>query len=203
MAKADETKARILQQAAALFNQQGYAGSSMSDVMQVTGLQKGGIYNHFVSKQALALAAFDFAFQQCQERFRMALAPRQGAVERLQAILAVFQSFIADPPIAGGCPILNTAIESDDANPALRDRAQGAMNSLRHMIRRTVERGIAKGEIRSTVEADTVATVMISTLEGALMMSKLYDDPIHLQRAIAHLHEYIGDRLQSLSNLPQ
>ncbi|MBD1861626.1 MULTISPECIES: TetR/AcrR family transcriptional regulator [Trichocoleus] len=195
MAKADETRAKILQEAATLFNQQGYAGSSMSDIMQATGLQKGGIYNHFTSKQALALEAFDFAFQRCQERLRIALATKQHAIERLQAILGVFYSFIEDPPIAGGCPILNTAIESDDANPALRDRAQAAMNTLRNSIRRTVERGIARGEIRPTVEADTVATVMISTLEGALMMSKLYDDPVHLERAIAHLNDYLCDRL--------
>jgi len=195
MAKADETRAKILQQAAVLFNQQGYAGSSMSDIMQATGLQKGGIYNHFTSKQALALEAFDFAFQRCQERFRIALAAKQHAIERLQAILAVFRTFIEDPPIAGGCPILNTAIESDDANPALRDRAQAAMNILRNSIRRTVERGIARGEIQATVEADTVTTVIISTLEGALMMSKLYDDPVHLERAIAHLNDYLCDRL--------
>ncbi|MHC5720487.1 MAG: TetR family transcriptional regulator, partial [Nostoc sp.] len=55
MSKGEETKSRILYQAAELFNQQGYAGSSMSDIMRVTGLQKGGIYNHFQSKDDLAL----------------------------------------------------------------------------------------------------------------------------------------------------
>ena len=50
MSKGEETKTRILQQAAELFNQQGYAGSSIADIMRVTGLQKGGIYNHFKNK---------------------------------------------------------------------------------------------------------------------------------------------------------
>jgi len=63
---------RIIEQAAALFNQQGYAGSSMSDLMRVTGLQKGGIYNHFRSKDELALA-FDFAVNRVQEEFMGAL----------------------------------------------------------------------------------------------------------------------------------
>lgn len=61
MSKAEETKEKIIKQAAQLFNQYGYAGSSMSDIMRATRLQKGGIYNHFQSKQELALAAFDFA----------------------------------------------------------------------------------------------------------------------------------------------
>ena len=61
MSKAQQTKARIVRQAAELFNQKGYAGSSIADVMQATGLKKGGIYNHFKSKDELALAAFDYA----------------------------------------------------------------------------------------------------------------------------------------------
>ena len=57
MSKAQETKTRIIEQAATLFNQQGYSGTSVSDLMRATGLQKGGIYNHFVSKDELALEA--------------------------------------------------------------------------------------------------------------------------------------------------
>ena len=57
MSKAEKTKENIVKQAAALFNQKGYSGSSISDIMQATGLQKGGIYNHFNSKEELALEA--------------------------------------------------------------------------------------------------------------------------------------------------
>ena len=191
MSKAKETKEKILQQAAQLFNQQGYAGSSISDIMQATGLQKGGIYNHFHSKQELALEAFDFAFRQVSKHYLIAMKGKLNAVERLQAILFAFNSYINEPILAGGCPILNAAIESDDANPDLRNRVQKAMNAWRSTICRIINKGIANGEIHSTVEADNVATIMISTLEGAVMMSKLYGDRIHLERAIGHLIDYI------------
>ncbi len=196
MSKAKETKEKIIKQAAELFNQQGYAGSSISDIMRATRLQKGGIYNHFQSKQELALAAFDFASQGVSKRFLIALKGKHNAIERLQAILSVFHSYIDNPPLAGGCPILNTAVESDDANPALRDRVQKAMDAWRNLICRAINKGISQGEIRSNVEADTVATIMISTLEGAVMMSKLYGNPIHLERAINHLNEYIENHLR-------
>lgn len=191
MSKAKETKEKILKQAAELFNQHGYSGSSISDIMRATGLQKGGIYNHFRSKQELALEAFDFAARYNSKHILVALKGKQNVVERLQAILAVFSSYVDSPPLAGGCPILNTAIESDDANPALRERVQQAMNSWRNLICRIINKGIANGEISSTVEADTVATIMISTLEGAIMMSKLYGDSIHMKRAVNHLTDYI------------
>ena len=61
--KGDETRKRIVQRAASTFNVQGYAGTSMSDLMQATGLEKGGIYNHFTNKEELAIAAFDYRFR--------------------------------------------------------------------------------------------------------------------------------------------
>ncbi|MGJ5634373.1 TetR family transcriptional regulator C-terminal domain-containing protein [Nostoc sp. CALU 1950] len=195
MSKGEETKSRILHQAAELFNQQGYAGSSMSDIMRVTGLQKGGIYNHFQSKDDLALQAFDFAIARIKQHTRFALRSKRHAVERLQAIIGIFSSFTENPPIKGGCPLLNTAVESDDAYPALRERAQQAMNSWLHLIRRIIETGIEKGEIRPQVSADEIATIIIATLEGAIMMSKLYGDSIHMHRVINHLNQYLETHL--------
>ncbi|NEU73516.1 TetR/AcrR family transcriptional regulator [Hassallia byssoidea VB512170] len=196
MSKGEETKEKILHQAAELFNQQGYAGSSISDIMRVTGLQKGGIYNHFKSKDELALLAFDYAIAQIKQHYRVALRSKRHAIERLQAIIDVFRSFVDNPIIKGGCPLLNTAIESDDTHPQLRDRTQQAMNSWRDMICLIIQKGIEKGEIRSEVDADEVATIIISTLEGAVMMSKLYQDSIHMERVIKHLNNYIETYLQ-------
>ncbi|BAZ69613.1 MAG: TetR/AcrR family transcriptional regulator [Pelatocladus maniniholoensis HA4357-MV3] len=197
MSKGEETKAKILQQAAELFNQQGYAGSSISDIMRVTGLQKGGIYNHFSSKDELALQAFDYAIAQIKKLYRDAWRSKHHAIERLQAIMGVFHRYINHSPIKGGCPLLNTAIESDDTHPALRKRAQQAMDSWRELICLIIEKGIERGEVRPTVNADEFATIMIAMLEGAVMMSKLYGDEIHLDRAIKHLNDYMNDNLQT------
>lgn len=196
MSKARATKEKILRQAAELFNQQGYSGASISDIMHATGLQKGGIYNHFQSKDELALQAFDYAYSLLQSTLRTAIKGKRRCRERLQAMLSIHLSLLENPPIPGGCPILNTAIESDDTHPALRDRAQQAMDAWRSLIMRIITQGIAKGEVSSTVEADVVATVIISTLEGGLMMSKLYADPIHLQRAVDHLNLYLENHLK-------
>ena len=193
MSKARQTKARIVRQAAELFNQKGYAGSSIADVMQATGLKKGGIYNHFKSKDELALAAFDYAVSLMSQEIWQAVKTKKNAIERLQALLSAYLIYIDEPPIAGGCPILNTAIEADDLDSPLRDRALAAINSWRGLIVRIIQKGIKKQEVRSTVEPDTVATIIICTIEGAIMMSQLEKNPVHLQRAIAHLQGYIED----------
>src|SRR5438876_5757808 len=107
MSKGEQTKERILERAAQLFNQQGYFGSSLSDIMHETGLEKGGIYNHFTSKEQLALEAFDYTVALLGQRMRDFLKGKTHAVDRLLAILSYFQSLIEDPIVVGGCPILN------------------------------------------------------------------------------------------------
>lgn len=193
--KAAATKAHILAKAAILFNQQGYAGTSMADLMAATGLQKGGIYNHFRNKDELALAAFDVAVSQIQAQFMGAIRSQRHAVDRLVALLRVYSSIVEAPPLPGGCPILNTAIDSDDTHPALRDRARQAMDGWRHLIHRILEKGQLRQELRSDLDAEAVATVIIATLEGAVMLSKLYGESIYMERTLAHLETYVQTQL--------
>jgi TetR/AcrR family transcriptional repressor of nem operon len=197
MGKGEQTRERILEQAAVLFNRQGFAGASMADVMEATGLRKGGIYRHFESKEALALEAFDHAVQRVRARFVAALHDRHGAVERLRAIVGVFREYAYDPPVPGGCPVMNTAIETDDGNPELRARARAVMEEWRALVRRTVERGQERGEVRAGVDGDALASVSICLLEGGIMMSKLYDDPVHLLRAVDHLDRHVQEHVRA------
>ena len=195
MGKGEQTKERILAQAAVLFNRQGFAGSSMADVMEATGLRKGGIYRHFESKEALALEAFDHAVGLVRARMVARLQGRTHAVERLRAIVGVFREYAVDPPVPGGCPVMNTAIETDDGNPELRARARAVMDEWRTSIRRTVEKGVERGELRPGVDADALASVVIALLEGGIMMSKLYRDPAHLLRAVEHLDRHVAEHV--------
>jgi TetR/AcrR family transcriptional regulator, transcriptional repressor for nem operon len=191
MSKAQVTRDFIIQQAAEVFNQQGYQGASMSDIMEATHLKKGGIYNHFQSKDELALAAFDYAVGQVRQCYAVALRGKRHALDRLQAIVETFCATAESPPIKGGCPLLNTAIESDDTHPALRDHAQQAMTHWQNMICKVIRGGIQRQELRADTDSETVSTILISSLEGALMMSQLYGDRIHLERTKSHLLRYI------------
>ena len=197
MRKGEETREKILLRAAQLFNEKGYFGASLTDLMRATGLQKGGLYNHFESKEQLALEAFDFALKMIAKRFADGLAGKTNAPDRLLAMVDVFRYNTTDPPIRGGCIVMNTAIESDDAHPALRERARKAMDGWRAKICRIVQLGIDNGEIRPTVDPDEVASLLIGAIEGGIMLSKLYRDSVHLLRAADHLRGYIEMNLRA------
>jgi AcrR family transcriptional regulator len=193
MAKGEQTRQRIIERAAPVFNTHGFSGTSLADLTRATGLEKGGIYNHFASKEALALAALDYAVQQTEQRLTEALAHEQGAIKRLLAMTAAFAAQAEDPWLPGGCPIANTAVEADDALPVLRERAQAAMTSWHKLIGSTVKRGIYDGELRGDADPYDVAAVISATLEGGLMLSQLYGDGSFMRRCLAHLQAYITD----------
>ena len=120
-----------------LLNTQGYLGTPVSEIMRATGLQKGGIYRHFDSRAALALEAFEFAFGRMRERLFQAVEGKHTAKDKLFALFEVMRGAPRDEAFRGGCPVMNLAVESDDADPELRDaarecfrQAQAAVNSI-------------------------------------------------------------------------
>lgn len=187
MSKGEQTRELILRRAAPVFNQRGYYGTSLSDIMAATGLEKGGIYNHFSGKDQLALEAFDYAVELTRQQLREALRGRTHAMDRLKAMLEVFGDMATGRVLPGGCPILNTAVAADDALPALRERARAAMDEWLAFVRRTVERGIERGELRPQRDVDGLATLIVATLEGAVVLTRLYGDNGHMNRAVDFL----------------
>jgi AcrR family transcriptional regulator len=191
MTKGAETRRHIIQQAATLFNQHGYTGLSISDVMQGTGLQKGGIYRHFESKEQLALAAFDYAQQQSTERLVAAVAAETDAVRQLLAFIAAFHALTLHPPVPGGCPILNTIVDSDDGDPALRERVVAVVTEWEQLIARIVVGGIVQGSVRADADPQAVAAVVIATMEGGILLSRAHRSSAYVQHAVDHLAQYI------------
>lgn len=190
MRKGTITRERIIMQAAELFNQQGYAGSSVSDIMRVTGLRKGGIYNHFESKDELALEAFEYAIDRMRRKYAEAVKGRTSAIDQLIAIVSIYRNIVEDPPLKGGCPLLNTAIESDDTHPALRDKARQAMDQFLKFIRIVINRGKRKGEILSSVDEASVSVYIVAAMEGGVMISQLYRDSAYMRHTLEHLTRY-------------
>jgi TetR/AcrR family transcriptional regulator, transcriptional repressor for nem operon len=191
VSKGARTREQVIEQAAALFNQHGYHGASISDVMAATGLKKGGIYRHFTSKDELAMEAFAFAVDKMRERFDEALAGADTALERLLAIVSVYARIPSDPPVPGGCPILNAAIESDDGNPELKAEAQRVLSDLKRALRAIVRQGQEQGELRTDLDLDAFANVFIAQLEGAVMLSKLFGSQGPMRHTVAHLTSWL------------
>ncbi|HEY3627395.1 MAG TPA: TetR/AcrR family transcriptional regulator [Terracidiphilus sp.] len=171
MRKGELTRERIIAQAAPLFNQRGFAGCSMQDIMDATGLEKGGLYRHFSSKEELAAEVFRYAVDRINKSRDDKIDRGHGALAELRSIVHRFVQIRSDVP--GGCIIFNTAIEQDDGNPVLRGLALKAIEDWKARLGKIVEQGIRAGEIRKGTTPRRVANVIIATLEGALAISRM------------------------------
>src|SRR5271156_4169193 len=167
------TKERILKQSGSLFNTQGYKATSLSDITNATGLTKGAIYRHFKSKEKLEAETLSHLSGIMLQQLKLRIKAKSTAPEKLRAIFHYFESYITQPPVKGGCPLLNVAIESDDSNPALRKQAVVILDVLKNAVVHIVNNGIRYGQIKSTTDHEGYATLVIACLEGAIMMSKL------------------------------
>jgi TetR/AcrR family transcriptional repressor of nem operon len=190
MNKGDQTREHIVSQAAAIFNQRGFEGTSMSDLMAATGLQKGGLYRHFKNKEELAVAAFEHSCRlAAQDRF-LNLDEHANAVDQLKQFIDNFVNK-RGKLVPGGCPILNTAIDADDGNAALREQVKKALGRWTQRLRTIVEEGHRKGELRKDVDPEAIVTVVISALEGGLMMGRLTRSDRPLQQIRTHLNSFL------------
>ena len=134
--KGERTRQRIVELAAPVFNRQGYVGASLRDLVDATGLEKGGIYNHFGSKELLAVEAYDFAMSRVTGHLARSQEGATDALDRLTRMIRAFGVTARRPAIEGGCPIMNTAIECDDTHPELRDRARASMTLWHRLVGR-------------------------------------------------------------------
>lgn len=195
MSKGEQTRLRILERAAPLLNRHGFANAPVSEIMRATGLQKGGLYNHFASKEELSLAAFDHMMERINQRVLEVHRAHTSPLAQLLAHIELVGS--GHTVMDGGCPILNSIVESDDGNPALRARVRDVLANWRAFITHTVARGIVQGEIRADVNPDEVATLLIGMLEGGQLLSNFYVDPLYRRRMADHLRDYVNERLRA------
>jgi TetR/AcrR family transcriptional repressor of nem operon len=162
--------------------------------MAATGLEKGGIYRHFANKEELAAEAFDYAWRFASTKRREGLSAIDNHVERLKRHIA---NFLESTGMPGGCPLLNTAVDSDNGNPVLRERVRAALADWQQMLRSILEAGMRSGTIRPAVDTRSAANRIIGSLEGAMLLSRIEGNRKALHAALLELDNYVETQLRA------
>jgi TetR/AcrR family transcriptional repressor of nem operon len=186
--KGERSRQKIVETAAVLFNQKGFTGCSMGDIVAASGLEKGTLYGHFSTKEELALLAFDYAWKDTSEKRLRNLDTVSNAVDKLKLHII---NYVSTPSFPGGCPLLNFAVDADDGNLALRTRVRKALQGWEDFLAKLVEDGQAAGEINPEIGPHSVANLMISLLEGATVVARINKRSAALDDAQRHLSLYL------------
>jgi len=167
MRKGDQTRALILDGAAALASEVGLEGLSIGTLATRLGLSKSGLFAHFGSKEDLQLQTLKWVQDQFEERvFRPAMDAPRG-IARLRALFKNWLAWTQKAPQPGSCVILSAAGEYDGRPGPVRDFLVTGQKELRGAIAKAVRIAIEEGEMRPDADPWQVAYELFAVVLAA------------------------------------
>lgn len=191
-------RTRILDAAARLVGETGFARLKIGMICARTGYPSGVVYQLFGSKETLVQRLVEFAAEKFADVFSAAVATRTGGLtpspmDMLRALLDIFFELLTDmPPLNRAFVVLWT--DATVGDPAVRSAMTEADRRYRFAIAQTVAAGIADGSIAGVRDPDAYAAALVGQLRGIAVAAIIDPGGIDL-RAVRAEMEYAVDRL--------
>ncbi|WP_406259502.1 TetR/AcrR family transcriptional regulator [Actinacidiphila glaucinigra] len=186
-----EDKARnrqnILEAASRMFRSQGIDAVGIADLMKEAGLTHGGFYNHFASKNDLAVEVCSASYTASLEGLARTIEDGPGqAGSPLERVLADYLSTAHRDAPDGGCPSASLATDAGRHDEAVQSAyAEGVEGYLTGFAAEFLREAGDKGHDLDTAEARHKAIRLLSEMVGALMLA----------RAVRHVQPELSDEI--------
>ncbi len=187
MNKSEKTRTFIIEVASPIFNKKGYAGTSISDVVESTGLTKGSIYGNFENKDELAIAALEHNLHRVSGLVYASFKEKQNACDKLAAFAESYRNYYDFTMDFGGCPVMNAAVDSDDGNPLIKKRVEKFIRLWKKSLTTIIENGKRSKEIKRDADPESFSALFISIIEGSLVLSKTTGEKKYVDSAVDHI----------------
>src|SRR6202790_2012604 len=177
MAKASDSKGKTLTAAAKLFRQQGYHGTALHDILEAGGSPRGSLYFHFPKgKEEIGEVALKLAGEAVARAIAHAAETSENAEVFLTRVARGMASDLEPSDYREGCPIATTALETSAQSDVLGSATRTAFQKWESEIKRGLESFGMTAE-----QADPFATIVLSQLEGAVLLARTYRtlEPMH------------------------
>ena len=149
-----------------LFRSKGHAATSVQDLVDHLGINRGSIYDTFGNKDNLYNLALQRYIDQGQRFVDNTLELDLPLRDRLHLILTA----LIDSAQGRGCLVVNTACERNDQHPDTRTTTTAAFHITRQQLRRAFQAAQAD-QRASDVDADTAAETILVLMQGLMVMA--------------------------------
>ncbi len=197
LTKAELTTQYILETVAPIFNKNGYAATSMSDITNATNLTKGAIYGNFKNKEELAIASFKFTVKNMMKRIAKHLELSNSPIQKLLLISDFYRNYYDYSKQLGGCPVLNIGVDANNQNTKLLAKVREVIERIQDQVATIIEDGIEIGEISSEINAMQYAKRIDSMIQGAVFMTYTMDDEFYLKDTMDQIDQMIHSELKT------
>ena len=189
MARASDTRDRLIASARYLFWERGFAGTSMSDLLAHAEVNSGSFYHFFESKEALLRAVLEGYIHALRPMVvDPAFATTDDPIARIFAILAGYRERILQTECRYGCPLGRLALEIDPENRPAHSLIAQNFHGWITAVRECLEQ--AKDRLPAGADLDALATYVLAVMEGGVMISRSYGAVEPFDRTVAALREH-------------
>lgn len=175
LSKGEKTRDHILKATRKILVSQGFHNTSISAVIEATGVKKGNLYYHFASKEELGLAVLEDA----KEEFFSFLAKALAGKNPIEKIINSCKAICAEQEknnFVGGCLFGNTALEMADSNQKFSGVIQEVFHRWTGLLAAHLDEARQAGLLPAATQPQLLAKTVVATLEGGIMMSRVSKD---------------------------
>jgi TetR/AcrR family transcriptional repressor of nem operon len=195
-ARAAATREKILQAANDLFYLHGYNGTGLDRIIAKAGVTKGNFYYHFGSKEELATAVLDWhwelALREVDLECILASESPLGALLTLTEGIARRAACSTEECSVRGCFFGNFALELSTGSEAVRHKVKAIFDGIRGVIRELLDKAKAASEVRADLDSEKTAGIILSLMEGAVLLDKAAQSEREIPAAIAFIRRYLN-----------
>ncbi len=187
-------KEKIVHESLRQFSTKGYMSTSINDILEAVGTSKGGLYNHFKSKEDLFFTALSEARKIWRHRNLDGLSQFERPLDKIIKILENYRDhYLPDlDDFPGGCVFVNLAVELNDQQPHLAREINEGFERFKGMIKRMLDQEKEDGRLKNGVNTSLVAELVFSGLVGTCVIYTSDKSRKHLERNIAALIDYVN-----------
>ncbi len=163
----------VLDKAVAVFWAKGYEATSMQDLVEAMGIQRGSLYATFGSKQQLFLQSLERYGKVVVKQFLDILESKPSAIESIELFFAQLVEHLLTAGPLRSCLVTNSAIERGLRDEATKQQVLHLLNALEMGFYKTLERAQKNGEISTELDLNKLANFLTSNMQGLLVMGKV------------------------------
>lgn len=174
----------VLDKAMQAFWSRGYEATSMQDLVDCTGINRGSLYATYSDKHALFLAALRMYDEKIRRKLLADLESGYGPREAVRQLFLAFTSQVLEKGGNRGCFLTNTALELAAHDPEAGKIVAHAQKQIEAFFAHMIRKGKAQGEVAPHVKPTETARGLLASLIGLVVLIRSRPERALLQTIV-------------------
>lgn len=183
MVNLKRTREDILESVINAVHRNGLTATGLSKLFDLSGASSGSFYNYFSSKQELGHALIDFEWEKLKTHIlEPSKQQSESPIDQLFWILEVLEKKQHKEPFCGGCLLGNLIVDLAEQDPSFREHLAQIFSRWEDALAERLIQAQEQGNLKPKTDPKILAGQIMTVLEGAMLMGKLYQDTDRLHQ---------------------